>query len=112
MGDHDAASPVLLAECYAPASGTDEPAAAARRVSDACAELRMTGVEIRYLGALIVPGDELAYHVFAAADAEVVSRAASRAGLAVERIVPSVLALPIIIELDRAVGHAADEIGP
>jgi hypothetical protein len=115
---------VFLAECYAPASGTDDPAAAPGRVAGTCRALRESGAAIDYLGALIVPGDELAYHIFSAPDADVVTEAGSRAGLAVERVVPAQLvgmgrraasarqALSIAVEADRAVGHAADEIGP
>lgn len=115
---------VFLAECYAPISGADNSGAAARLVSNACAALRQKGADITYHGMLIVPDDELAYHVFTAADGDVIAEAGSRAELQIERIVPSVAvgtgtrptssrrALPLIAEVDRPVGHAAGEIGP
>jgi hypothetical protein len=113
----------FLAECYAPASEASDRAAATDRVAVACAELRAGGASIEYLGVLIVPDDELAYHVFSGADADVVSQAGSRAGLRVERVVPSLAvglvaprdsprhALPVAIKVDRPVGHPAGEIG-
>jgi hypothetical protein len=113
----------FLAECYAPASEASDRATATDRVAAACAELRARGAAIEYFGVLLVPGDELAYHVFSGADADVISQAGSRAGLRVERVVPSLAvglvaprasprhALPVAIEGDRPVGHPSGEIG-
>ena len=113
----------FLAECYAPASEAEDSATLADRVAAACAELRAGGAAIEYLGVLVVPSDELAYHVFSGADAGVISQAGSRAGLRVERVVPSLAvglvaprasprhALPVAIEGDRPVGHPSGEIG-
>lgn len=77
----------FLVECFAPASEEDP---ATGRVGEACAELRAAGVDVTYLGALIVPGDELAFHVFSAQDAGSVVEAGRRAFLRVERMVPAV----------------------
>ena len=109
----------FLAECFAPAS--DEHSAAAR-VGEACAELRAAGVEVTYLGALVVPRDELAFHVFAAQDVDSVVEAGRRAFLRVERVVPAVAiayeapvarqGLPVAVEAERSAAHVSSEIGP
>jgi len=111
----------FLVECFAPASEED---LAAARVEEACAELRAADADVTYLGALVVPGDELAFHVFAARDAGSVVEAGRRAGLRVERVVPAVAidfdeappaarqALPVAVEAERSVAHAPGEIGP
>ncbi|MGH2455593.1 MAG: hypothetical protein ACRDHD_04985 [Candidatus Limnocylindria bacterium] len=113
--------PAFLVECFAPAS---EDALTAAAVGEACAELRAAGVEITYLGALFVPDDELAFHVFAAPDAGSVIEAGRRAGLRIERVVPALalgfnearaaarLSLPVAVEAERPVAHAPGEIGP
>jgi hypothetical protein len=110
----------FLVECFAPASEEDP----AGRVGEACAQLRAAGVDVTYLGALVVPGDELAFHVFAAHDAGSVVEAGRRACLRVERVVPAVAigfdeappaarqALPVAVKAERSVAHAPGEIGP
>jgi hypothetical protein len=115
---------VLVAECYSPASSVDASAAGSVRVSAACAELRAAGAEIVYLGALVVPDDELAFHVFIAPDAGDVHQASHRAGLRVERLVNSVAvcfgrapltsrtSLPVGDQVERPIAHASGEIGP
>lgn len=114
---------VFVAECYAPASGADDSAAGSVRVGAACADLRAAGAEVVYLGALIVPDDELAFHVFVAPDAGDVQQASRRAGLQVERVVESVAvcfggaqatsrtSLPVGDQVERPVAHAPGEIG-
>lgn len=124
---------VFLVECFAPASEED----AAGRVGEACADLRAEGVDVRYLGALVVPSDELAFHVFAAPDAGSVVEAGRRARLRVERVVPALApacassawsgpwrspsndaravarqALPVVVEAERSAAHEPGEIGP
>ena len=111
----------FLVECFAPLSEED-PAEA--RLGEACAELRAAGVEVTYLGALVVPDDELAFHIFAAHDAGSVIEAGRRACLRVERVVPAVAigfdealpaarqVLPVAVEAERSVAHAPGEIGP
>jgi hypothetical protein len=111
----------FLVECFAPAS---ESVAPAGRVEEACAELRTAGVDVTYLGAVLVPGDELAFHLFAGDDAADVLEVGRRARLWVERVVPAVAiavgeapplarpALPVGVEADGSAAHAASEIGP
>lgn len=111
----------FLVECFAPASEED-PAAA--KVGMACAELRAAGVEITYLGALVVPDDELAFHVFTAPDVRSVVEAGRRGGLRIERVVPAVAIgfdkapravrqpLPVALEAERPVAQTPGEISP
>ena len=115
---------VFVAECYAPASGVDASAAGVVRVGAVCADLRAAGAEVVYLGALIVPNDELAFHVFVAPEAGDVQQASRRAGLRVERVVQSVAvcfgqapptsrkSLFVGDQVERPVAHAPGEIGP
>jgi hypothetical protein len=115
---------VFVAECYAPASAVDAMAVGLDRVGAACTHLRAAGTEIVYLGALIVPDDEIAFHVFAAPDAGDVEQASRRAGLRVDRVVESVAvcfrhapptsrkSLPVGAQVERPVAHAPGEIGP
>ena len=79
----------FLVECYLP--GIDE-----RGVEDAAAralretgELNSRGDEIAYLGATLVPADEVVFHAFNAPDAAIVEAASRSAGLAFERVVES-----------------------
>jgi hypothetical protein len=105
------ASSVYLVECFAPVSAASGLVKTAEQIAAAC-----TGLQIGYLGALVVPEDELAYHVFAAEDAEVVREASRRADLSVERIVRSVAIfqepLAVAVQPDRPLAHAPREIGP
>jgi hypothetical protein len=115
---------VFVAECYAPASAVDASGEELVRVGAACGELRAAGAEVVYLGALILPDDELGFHVFVAPDAGVVHQASRRAGIRVERVVQSVAAcfgqapatsrksLPVGEQVERPVAHAPGEIGP
>jgi hypothetical protein len=115
---------VFMAECYAPASDADASAAGLDRVGAACADLRAAGAEVVYLGALLVPDEEMAFHLFVAPEAGGVEEASRRAGLRVERIVQSVAicfgkgpparrkALAVGDQLERPVAHAPGEIGP
>jgi hypothetical protein len=110
----------FLVECFAPRS----EGIAETRVGEACAELRSAGVEVTYLGALLVSDDELAFHVFSADDAGSVVAVCRRASLRVERVVPAVVigfdmrrraagrALPISVEAERSIAHAPRKIGP
>jgi hypothetical protein len=111
----------FLVECFAPVSEEDPVTG---RVMEACAEMRAGGVEVRYVGALVVPHDELAFHVFAARDADSVVETGRRAGLRIERVVPAVALgftdasaadlqrLPVGVEAERSAAHAPGEIGP
>jgi hypothetical protein len=84
-----AASRTFLVECYSPVSreGATSDGDGLHR---ACAGLKAMGSDLDYLGALVVPGDELVMYLFVAADVAAVREAARRAGLVVERIVESI----------------------
>jgi hypothetical protein len=95
----------------------------AKRVSAVCAHLQAAGADVVYLGALIVPDDELAFHLFSAGDADVVLEASSLAGLRVERVVASVAIgalatrptrrhpLPMAVQPEGSVAHEPREFG-
>ncbi len=85
-----AAVRTFLVECYLP--GVEEPdvAAAAQRARDAVTGLVREGAQIEYLGAALIPQDEVVFHAFGASDAAVVARASREAELRFERIVESV----------------------
>jgi hypothetical protein len=115
---------VFVAECYAPASDTETTAAGLVRVAAVCADLRAAGADAVYLGGVVVPDDELAFHVFVAPDADSARQASRRAGLRVERVMQSVavcfgqappssqVSLPVGEQVERSVAHAPGEIGP
>lgn len=93
MADDARRMRTFLIECFAPAAGDgtgDGAGAGGDLLRDACADLRALGSDIDYLGALVVPHDELAFHVFVATDIAVVQEAGQRAGVSVERVVESV----------------------
>jgi len=79
-----------LVECFAGAADDEAVAGARDRLRSACADLRSSDTVIDYLGALLLPQDELVLHVFAASDADVVREVSRRGALRVERVVESV----------------------
>ncbi len=114
---------VFLVEAFAPAPDEDGFSGMANRVRAVCADLLAAGADVVYLGALIVPHDELAFHLISADDADVVLEASKLAGLRVERVVPSVAIgalatlptrrdpLRMSVEPVRSVAHEPREIG-
>ena len=78
-----------LVECYAPGDGGS---AVTRRW--AVAQAGEPTAATTLLFSILVPGDEVAFHLVAAADADVAVRAAERAGVVPARVVESVLVLP------------------
>ncbi|HEX6129750.1 MAG TPA: hypothetical protein VF071_12080, partial [Candidatus Limnocylindria bacterium] len=115
---------VFLVECFAPASGEEDPALSVERVLAECAGLRATGAAVTYLGALFMPDDELAFHLFMAADADGVLEVSRRADLRIERLVDGVAfrpgrgpaavwqPLPVGGQVERPVAHEPGEICP
>jgi hypothetical protein len=67
-----------LVECYGPGLTAEAVEAAARRAR---------GGSVRFLGALLVPADEVAFLQFLAASADEAAAAARAAGLAPDRVV-------------------------
>jgi len=109
---------VFLVECFVPTSTEDEQQRVAQGIRAACTDLRAEEADVAYLGAIVVPDDEIAFHVFTAADAGLVLEACSRAALRVERVVHSVAIcgseelVPLAVEPESSLAHAPGEIGP
>jgi hypothetical protein len=80
----------FLVECYLPGIAEADVAAAGERARQAADELRATGREVAYLGAMFVAADEAVFHQFRAPDVTAVIDASQLAGLAFERVVESV----------------------
>lgn len=77
-------------ECYSPSidrPAVEDSAALARHVA---AELRERGDAVEYLGALLVPGDEVVFYLFSSPSSDAVREASSRAGIEFERVLESI----------------------
>jgi hypothetical protein len=83
-------SRTYLLECYKPGLERTDAEFATDRALAASAELREEGRKIEYVGAILVPEDEVVFHVFAAESAAAVREASVRASVEYERIVESV----------------------
>jgi hypothetical protein len=79
-----------LVECYEPGVAPAQVESAGDRALTASAALRDEGRDVEYFGAILVPGDEVVFHVFAAECAATVCAASARASMAYERVVESV----------------------
>ena len=80
----------FLVECYAPGVERAAVQSAGERARAASAQLREEGRAVEYLGALLVPGDDLVFHVFSSDSACTVHEASVRACVAYERVVESI----------------------
>ena len=89
-------SRTYVVECFVP----DVDDAAVQRAADATAAqircLDLGGSAVEYLGALLMPVDEVVLHTFRASDPEQVRRITVAAGLSFERIVESIAVMPTI----------------
>jgi hypothetical protein len=83
-------SRTYLLECYKPGLERADVESATNRALAASAELRVEGRKVEYVGAILVPEDEVVFHVFAAECAAAVREASIRASLEYERVVESV----------------------
>lgn len=79
-----------LVECYAPGIEPNAVEATAVRARAVTAELRRTGADVTYRSAILVPEDEVVFHVFEACDDRSVHEASVAAAMAFERIVECV----------------------
>lgn len=77
----------FLVEHYWPGVTADTFREAAERVRACAGELASTGAEIEFLHSTLVPEDEAAFCVFAAASPKLVEEAYERADVPFERIV-------------------------
>ena len=75
------ATQTYLVECYLPGIGREDVESAGRRAVEASAALRSEGCTVEYVGALLVPADEVVFHVFASACAGAVREASVRAAV-------------------------------
>jgi hypothetical protein len=90
-----------LVECYSPAVDGDAVEAAGRRATAATVTLRTQGRPVHYVGALLVPADEVVFHLFTATSLDAVREASLRAGIELERVLESI---PVGIEALAAGG--------
>lgn len=84
------ATRTYLVECYTPGVEQHTIEATARRARVAAVGLQAEGHNIQYVNAVLVPDDEVVFHVFASDDPEAVREASVRAEVPFERIVESV----------------------
>jgi hypothetical protein len=80
----------FVVECYSPAIDRQAVESTARRTRAAAAELKSRGRRIHYVGALLVPGDEVVFYLFAATSLGPVREASQRAGVEFERVLESI----------------------
>lgn len=76
-----------LVEAYTSKSGQGDLGSLVARARRASAQMRRDGIGIRYLRPILVPEDEICFHLFEAPSAEAVGEASRRAELVYERIV-------------------------
>jgi hypothetical protein len=83
-------SRTYLLECYKPGLERAEVESASGRALAAAADLREEGRNVEYAGAILVPEDEVVFHVFLADSADAVREASVRASVEYERVVESI----------------------
>jgi hypothetical protein len=86
--------PEFLAETYTPREG---PGAAAPRAGDlarAAGQASGPGAPVRFLGAVIIPGEETGFWLYQAPSAAAVRAAMTAAGLRPDRITPAMTIRP------------------
>ena len=83
-------SRTYLLECYKPGLERAEVESVIDRARAAAANLCEEGRKVEYVGAILVPEDEVVFHVFAAESADAVREASVRASVEYERLVESI----------------------
>jgi hypothetical protein len=86
--------PEFLAETYTPRKGPGAAAPSAADLTRAAAQASGPGAPVRFLGAVIVPGEETGFWLYQAPAAAAVRAAMTAAGLRPERITPAVTIRP------------------
>ena len=86
--------PEFLAETYTPREVLDTAAPRAGDLARAAAHASRSGAPVRFLGAIIVPGEETVFWLYLAPTAEAVRAATTAAGLDPERITPAATLRP------------------
>jgi hypothetical protein len=79
-----------LVECFWPGLTREAVEAANGRARERAAALREAGSSLRFLGSLLLPGDEVVFFQFAGASREEVVRASLEAALPFDRVAASV----------------------
>jgi hypothetical protein len=83
----DQADGEYLVECFWPGVSIADVDELDRRVRRVAQGSRRRGVPVRYLGSLLVPGDEVVLFEFQAGSAQIVAATSARAGLPFQRVV-------------------------
>jgi len=86
--------PEFLAETYAPREGPGGTAPSAGDIARAAEQASGPRAPVRFLGAVIVPGEETGFWLYQAPTAGAVRAAMAAAGLRPERITPAVTIRP------------------
>jgi hypothetical protein len=76
----------FLVECFLPGVDRRDVEAAASRARSTTRDLRADGQAIEYLGAILLPSDEVVLHLFRASSPEEVRVASERAQVVFERV--------------------------
>lgn len=90
MGSDRQPSTWYLAEVFAPRGSSDAQRVAVERVSAAAAAETAGGTAVRHVQSVFVPGEETAFHLFAAKRRTAVARVLEAAGVEAERISPAI----------------------
>jgi hypothetical protein len=78
----------FLLEVYAPSSASHPELVA--RLRSAAAELTAEGLPVRHLRSVLVPGDEVSFHLLEGPSPEAVERASVRAEIEFDRLVKAI----------------------
>ena len=81
----------FLVECFLPGVDRRDAEAAATRARGAARDLRADALAIEYLGAILLPADEVVLHQFRADTPELVHVACHKAHLTFERVMDAVV---------------------
>ena len=81
----------FIVECYAPGIQAADVAADGDRAQAAAEAMRRDGRRIEYVRGLLLPLDEVVFHLFLAQNLDLVREAVSRAIVTCERIVESIV---------------------
>jgi len=77
-----------LVECFWPGIDQEQLATATRRVEKNAAGMRDVGADLRFLGSLLIPTDEVVFCLLRGSEADI-RTACAEAGIPVERVIES-----------------------
>jgi hypothetical protein len=81
--------PSYVAELYRPNSGAKSLRSSADRLAATARQLSEEGTRVRYVDTIFLPSDETCLHLFEAGSEADVRAVARRAGIDVDRVVPT-----------------------